>query len=172
MPPPGNHLCFQRHSRIWRLSTFVINEIPVFPASFLQRPFVFNDFRGSFVQFRKTLSCHGPPLNCGPATGCLTLCPPARLLARGLLGFARSAGRLKKTARYPTGRTPKGLAPKSQELHGPSSVIVTDFIFAMFNEVICRLILGPLVFSGVGCGGQRHFTTWLAGGRDLLRGLN
>jgi hypothetical protein len=45
-------------------------------------------------------------------------------------------------------------------------------MFAVFDEVIYRLILGPFVFSGVARGGQRHFTTWLAGGRDHLRGLN
>ena len=88
------------------------------------------------------------------------------------LGLARSAGQQKKAARFPTCRTPKGLAPKSQEMHGPLSVIVTDFMFAVFDEVIYRVILGPFVFSGAGCGGQRHFTTWLAGGRDPLRGLN
>jgi hypothetical protein len=45
-------------------------------------------------------------------------------------------------------------------------------MFGVFDEVIYRIILGPFVFSGVGCGGQRHFTTWRTRGCGPLRGLN
>ena len=51
--PPANCLSFQRHSRLERLSTFIIIDIPAFTRSFPERAFVFNNIRASFVHFFK-----------------------------------------------------------------------------------------------------------------------
>ena len=51
--PPANCLSFQQYSRLERLSTFVIIDIPAFTRSFPQWPFVFNNIRASFVHFSK-----------------------------------------------------------------------------------------------------------------------
>jgi hypothetical protein len=50
---PANCLSFQQHSRLERLSTFVIIDIPASGGSFPEWPFVFNNIRASFVHFLK-----------------------------------------------------------------------------------------------------------------------
>jgi len=53
-----NHLSFQQHSRILRLSTFVFIHIQASPPSFPQRFFVFNNIPASFRQKRVLSEVH------------------------------------------------------------------------------------------------------------------
>jgi hypothetical protein len=49
--PHANHLCFQQHSWIGGLSTFVFNNIQASFPTFPQRSFIFTEIQASFRQF-------------------------------------------------------------------------------------------------------------------------
>jgi hypothetical protein len=57
-----NMLCFQRHSRSQRISTFVFYNIPALPATFQQWSFVFLHIPASFVQSFEVGPSFGGPL--------------------------------------------------------------------------------------------------------------